>query len=122
MGTIVFVLIIVTVVLLIKYGHKVKLSEKNKKRLESVKNKIFFNALIRYLLMNALKFYMSAMVVLSRSWDDKVSVSFSFLFLVFLVAIPIVSSRLLYKENDHLIEEPKRKKIGNFYTGRNVKP
>ena len=63
-GSFVFALIVVAIVLLSKYGRKCKLSEKNKKRVEAIKRKIFFNALIRYLLMNALKLYMSAFVIL----------------------------------------------------------
>ena len=121
-GTFVFALIVVAIILLSKYGRKCKLSDKNNKRVEAIKTKIFFNALIRYLLMNALKLYMSAFVILGQSWEDKASVTFAFFMLMFLFSVPILASRTLYKENDNLTKDKSLKKYGNLYVGKDVDP
>ena len=45
-------------------ARRVKISDKNKKRLNDLKQKIFYNAFIRFFLLNALKFHMTAFIIM----------------------------------------------------------
>ena len=60
--TIVFAILIVLVIVLTYLFRRIKLSDVKKKRFADLKKKIFFNAIIRYSLVNTLKLNMIAMI------------------------------------------------------------
>ena len=115
-------LVIVFVVLLMFYIRKKckNLSEKNKQRFESLKGKIFWNPLIRYTLLNALKLTMSALTTYKVNIDDGVNIGFSTLILIVFLLLPIVYSVVLYRLNDSLDKQKYVKSIGTLYQGRDV--
>ena len=63
-ATIVIVLFIALLFGAIYLARKVNISDKNKKRINDMKQKIFYNAFIRYALLNALKFHMTAFIIM----------------------------------------------------------
>ena len=64
-GSIIFVIFVALLIGTIYLHKKMKVSEKTRKRVHDLKRKVFYNSFIRYLLLNGLKFYMSAFMVLS---------------------------------------------------------
>lgn len=66
-GSIVFAGIIVVIVLLVVNRKKLKVSDKVFGILNKIKQKIFWNAIIRYLFLNYLKLNMSSFVVLKAA-------------------------------------------------------
>ena len=66
-----FLLVICVIVLLLWCRKRcTNLSEKNKQRIAGLKTKIFWNPLIRYTLLNALKLNMSAMTAYKTDLDN----------------------------------------------------
>ena len=63
--TIVFAILIILVIGLVFICKRIKLSDANKRRLADIQKAVFFNALIRYSLVNALKLNMIAMLGIS---------------------------------------------------------
>ena len=121
LGSIAFAFIILVVLLLLYLRKKCKtLSDKNKKRFENLKSKIFWNPFIRYTLLNALKLNMSAMTTYKVNINDGVNVGVaSFILLVFLM-LPLGYSIILYRLNDSLDKEKHVKSFGTLYMGRDV--
>lgn len=120
-GSIAFVLIIGIILLLIYCRKRVKLSEKNKQRIQNLRYKVFWNAIIRYLFLNSLKLNMSAFVVLKASKvTGGLDIAVAVLMVLALNSVPIVLSRLLYLSEDKFEDEVFRKKFGTLYQGKNV--
>lgn len=63
LGSLVFLIIILMLVAIILISRRVKVSDKNRERIKKLKRKIFFNPIVRYLLLNSLKLNMSGFVV-----------------------------------------------------------
>ena len=93
------------IILLAAFSGKLRCSQKNKDRTEKVKRKIFWNALIRYLLVNALKFYIAAFVVIKKASYDKKQLATSILMIVSLSLAAIVMSITLFRKGDDLFSD-----------------
>ena len=82
---------------------------------------IFYNAIVRFVFLNALKFNMSSMVVF---YNDSSSAGSTFvaalLFICFSVAVPIVLIWIVYINRDTLHELKMKLKFGTMYSGRRV--
>ena len=107
LGTVCFLVIILVIILLICIAKKVKLSAKNQERIRNLKRKVFWNAFIRYLLLNTLKFLMSASIILKQNKEDKVQMSLAIVQLIFLNTAPLFFARLLYKNRETLDDKEK---------------
>ena len=115
-----FVIIILIVLVAILVAKSCKLSKKNKQRVQYLKRKIFYNSIIRYILLNTLKFYMSAMVVLKKSDGNGAKFAQSVSFLLFLSALPIYFLTVVYRNRESLEMKEKSSKFGALYSGKNV--
>ena len=64
LGSIALIIIAVLIIVAVIVLKRTKLSEKNLQRLKRLKKKVFFNPIVRYLLLESLKLNMSSIVVL----------------------------------------------------------
>ena len=85
-----------------------------------MKRKLKYNPVIRYLLLNSLKFNYSAFCVFKQADAGAGSVFVAILLLLFINICPLVLSRILYKNNNELKEKETEDKIGTLYEGKNV--
>ena len=78
-------------------------SDKNKERLQWLKQKIFFTPMIRFAMINCLKFNINALLVFKSFQDsdlkEKLVASFGFFAIN---VLPIVFSRFIWKNYDNL--------------------
>ena len=117
----VILLLIVIVFIVIYVSRRTELSQKNKDRLEKLKYMIFYNAIIRFAFLNALKFNMSSMVVFYKE-SSSVGSTFvaALLFVGFTIVVPIVLIRIVYINRASLHELQMILKYGTMYSGRRV--
>ena len=82
---------------------------------------IFYNAIIRFAFLNALKFNMSSMVVFYKE-SSSVGSTFvaALLFVGFTIVVPIVLIRIVYINRASLHELKMILKYGTMYSGRRV--
>ena len=86
-----------------------------------MKKKVRYNPIIRYLLLNSLKFNFSAFSVIKKYNESSVgSIVVAVLILVIINVTPIFLSRILYKNSRTLDIKEQHEKIGTLYLGRNV--
>ena len=88
--SIVFVILILLVAMTIIMVRRFKLSNKMKERINSLKTKIFWNPIIRYLILNSLKLNMSAIVVFKLSGAGIADIATAITILAGLVGAPLV--------------------------------
>ena len=117
-----FVLAILIIILyLICFCSKVK-SKENSHRLQNLRSKLFYNPLIRYAILNSLKFNLTAVTTFQLAANDLVQVTTAVSLLVLINGIPLVLSRTLFRLNNELHTVDNIKKFGSMYSGRNVSP
>ena len=119
-ASIVFTLVIVIILLLTVFRKKLRCSEKNKERINKIKRKIFWNSLLRYLVLNGLKFFLAAFLVIRNSPDEKAAINKAITMLVFLCLAPLVISFVLFWKTDDLDKKECKDQIGVVYQGKNV--
>ena len=88
--------------------------------MKTLKRKLQYNPVIRYLLLNSLKFTYSALCVFKQADAGAGSVFVAILLLLLVSLSPLVLSRILYKHNNELKETETENKIGTLYEGKNV--
>ena len=110
--TVLFGIFILVMIALVYLCRNTRLSEANKKRLADLKKKIFFNMLIRYSLLNALKLNLTALMGITASGLEKLP---SIALLVVLNLLPFVYSYVLIRKGDELKTEDNVKRYGNLY-------
>ena len=115
--TFVFILVILIILALVWAFRRIKLSEKNQERFEKIKGKIFFNALIRYSLLNAIKLNLIAMFSLSSGDVTGTKKATMVLLLVILALLPLVYTWAVHKKRDTLDQPKTVESIGNLYQG-----
>ena len=115
-----FFLALIVIAVIIVCCKKKEWSEKNQERIENLKRKIKYNPVIRYFLLNSIKFNYSALCVLKQSnagvWSQVTAV----LMLGFINLCPLVLSAILYKRNDELQDKERISMMGTLYEGKNV--
>ena len=120
-GSAILAFIVLVVVLIIIGGRKCHCSQKNQARVKSIKQKIFFNPIIRYLLLNALKLNFVSLVVFKSTKERTLKeISVSVVTFAVVNISPIIFLYVLRKNRDHLNEEDKVKSFGSLYLGKNI--
>lgn len=121
-GTALFIILILTVVLTRCIARRASVSYKCKNRLRWLKKKIFFNPIARYFTLNAMKLSMSGLVAIKamkNNVDQGIVLPSLLLFLV--AVMPLIFFRAVHKNRGNL-EDPKVKgSFGSVYRGKNVK-
>ena len=112
-----FVLLLIP---LIKLRKRIKLSERTKAAIMKVKEKVFYNPLIRYLLLNALKLYFSAFVVFRKPIGGVWNIFMGLVIMISMTILPVFFFFVLRKNRDHLEQDEQKKVYGTLYTGKNV--
>ena len=114
--------LIIIVVVIICIARRTRLSDKNKERCDKLKGKIFYNALIRYTLLNALKLNLMAMLPLNSNDEDAdfVKKLVPILLLIILVQLPFIYVCCLEKRKSELDQPMVSNSIGNLYQGLNL--
>ena len=90
---------------------------KFKKHIDALKKRLFFNMLIAFTLLNALKFYVLALTTVNGADVGIVKKILAGLCLLFLVILPLFYARLLYKWQNELHKAELRDKLGKLYEG-----
>ena len=112
------ILIIAFIVILLLLCSKVcSLSPKTKERIEKLKNKIFYNPLIRYSLLNTMNLNMTAMTAFVIAPDDVGEVTVALAILLTINILPICYARLLHQKKAELGTEDSRIRFGTLFGG-----
>jgi len=120
LGTLIFVIIVLIVILVIYIAKRVKLSEKTKERIKGLKTKVFWNPIVRYLVLNSLKLSMTALVVFKASDSGPGDYIVSIVLLLVLNLAPIAFFKALDRNKETLSSPETLKSIGSIYTGKNI--
>ena len=82
---------------------------------------MFYNPMIRFVFLGAIKFNTSALIIFKKdsSREDQI-ITASLLFVSISLIVPIVLTRVVYKNKDCLHEEKNEKTVGTLYMGRRV--
>ena len=118
------ILALILIIGLLKLAsHRIKFPGKYVQKFNDIKNKIFYNALLRYVFLNCLKINMIAQFYFKVFQEDSLSIN-ERIFAIFLFTvmnfIPIVLIMALYKQRDKLESEGSRKSIGSAYEGKGL--
>lgn len=117
-----FILLIIVVVIL---ARRVTCSEKCRGRVNNLKQKVFYNPVIRYIILNSLKFNMSGIMAISAFMTGEepsisnMLVGVAIITLTNLV-VPIVFGIILYRNREVLNSYDAKKTYGAIYYGKNV--
>ena len=95
-------------------------SPKAKERIRRLKNKIFYNPLIRYSLLNTMSYNMIAMTAFANAHDEAKQVTLAVIILISINLLPLFYARLLYKRKAELGSEENKTKIGTLYIDRDL--
>ena len=120
LGTILFAVLILVILLGIFIFRRISRSEKAKARLRNLKAKVFWNPIIRYLILNSLKLSMTAFVSFKVSGTGLADISTSIALLIILNISPIIFYKAMKQSEDKLSEEETKKVIGSIYMGKNI--
>ena len=95
---------------------------KCKSCVNKIKEKVLYNPLLRYLLLNAIKFNMIVMMSLKKPSNERSAsrAKSVLLMLTFCLAVPAFIASLLHRNRDKLDRETLKNKIGTLYMDRNV--
>ena len=74
------------------------LSLKSKERIKRLKDKVFYNPLIRYSLLNAMNYNMAAMTAFVNTNGEQRQVIIAVLLLIVVNVLPIIYARILYRK------------------------
>ena len=114
-STLTLIILIVTCI-----ARKYKLSDKNKERCLKLKQKFFFNPLLRFTYLNTLKWSMLSFVAFTTLKGSDSSVAIGVVIFIVIVALPFFFAEVLHKNKDNLNEENMKKTIGTLYDGLRV--
>ena len=98
LATIVFLLLIAIVLIAIFVSRRIKSSQKCARCIMNFKTKIFYNPIIRYSIINALKLTLAAMVGLKAAGKDKKLAYLPILQLALISAIPLIFLYVTYNK------------------------
>ena len=121
LGSILFLLLIILIVIIVIIASRTQCSEKSKERMKKLKSKVFFNPIIRYLLLNSLKLNISAFVVMASPQKTGTDVSIAAATLTVINLAPLVCCFVIYRNRRMLLEKENIKSFGTLYEGRNAK-
>lgn len=114
------IILITTVVIFFVRRSSRQCSSKCKERATSLKDKVFYNAMIRFAFVSALKLNLSAMVAMQEFFflDTGKQIVTAITFIA-INLMPLVFARVLYKRAGKL-EHPDNSKIKTLFAGRRV--
>lgn len=94
-----------------------KVSPACREKIQKVKNKVFFNPLISYSMLNSMKLSMIAVTAIGGARSDPTQIVVGSLLFTALVATSVVYQRLLKRRSDKLACEQNKATIGSLYAG-----
>ena len=100
--SLIFLIIVIVITIIVACCKRSKLSEKNKERVENLKRKIMYNPLIRYVMLNSLKFNYSALCVFKHADSDAGSYFIAAVMLILINSCPIIFTVVLFRKNNDL--------------------
>ena len=96
LGSFIFLLLITLVIIAILISRRVHLAPKIEKAKEWLKRKLFYNPMIRYAFLNALKINMAAILAFKLQSEEAPSILVSALLFIVMTAIPVILAYILY--------------------------
>ena len=93
-------------------SRRIKFPNKCVQKFNDLKNKVFYNALIRYAFLNSLKINMIAQFYFKVFQEDSLGTSeriFAILLFILMNLIPIILTKVLYKHKNSLEGEDQRR-------------
>mmetsp|Transcript_20732 Transcript_20732/g.25371 ORF Transcript_20732/g.25371 Transcript_20732/m.25371 type:complete len:301 (-) Transcript_20732:1007-1909(-) len=120
LGSLVFVLIIIMLVAVIVISRRVKFSDKCRERVKKLKQKVFYNPIIRYLLLNSLKLNMSGLIVFKTAGATKEDIAVAVAIIALVNGAPLMFLFAINRNRGILLEDDTRKSFGAAYAGKNV--
>ena len=112
--------LIIVIVILLCLARKYGLPPKVKNLADKIKAKIFWNAIIRYLLLNALKLNMSGFVALKLSTGLNIDMMIAVVIIAMINFVPLKFFFILYNNHYELEDEAFVKKSGTLVLGKRV--
>ena len=88
--------------------------------MKSLSDKLFYNSIIRYVILNALKLLVASFVALKAKNRTEMEITTSTLVISFISLAAIGFFILLSRQNDRLAHTYVTNKIGTLYQGKNV--
>ena len=116
-GSLILLILIFVIYCTYRLSKKFCDASKNRERIEKLKNKIFFNPMIRYTLLNCLKFNIVAMTAIRRSQGAAGAIFTAIVIELLFLLIPILYAYILKKKIDMLEEEQNKVTYGTLYKG-----
>ena len=116
-----FGLIIGLTLIAICIGRRMKLQEKNVKRLHGLEDSLFYNPIIRVSMLSGIKTNMSALLIFRLMSHNTFQLIMAVLLFTLFNLLPIYYARILYKNGDQLEKEENIRKFGSLYDNKNVK-
>ena len=114
-STLTLIILIVTCI-----ARKYSLSDKNKERCLKLKQKFFFNPLLRFTFLNTLKWSLLSLVAFTTLKGSDSSVAIGVVIFLVLLALPFFFAKVVHKNKDNLKKENMKKTIGTLYDGLRV--
>ena len=99
----------------IRLKQRVKMTDKIKQRIEKLQYMVFFNPIIRYLLLNSLKLNFTAFIVFKPPLGNAVDIFLGLVMMLLINAVPIFFFYILRKNRDELDQDSKKKAFGTLY-------
>ena len=119
--TLIFICITLIILIVIFLARKITLSDKNRKRLESMKKTLFFNSFIRYTFLSANKLFMAVMMGLKNFNEIPTgSNTFAIALLIIIVSLPIIYAKIMHKNALTLETDKQMEKFKTIYQDRIV--
>lgn len=87
--SIIFLVIVALIAILVFIARRVQLNEKRKAQIKKLKTKVFWNPIIRYLVLNSLKLNISAVIIYNAAEKAQLDVITSTVILLILNGAPI---------------------------------
>ena len=110
--TVAIVIVIALIGILACIARKSASSSKCKERITNAHKKIFYDAIIRYLLVNSLKLNMTLILTMKESETEERWISIALL--VIFLLVPFALCYVLQKKKDKLDEEETKQRFGNL--------
>ena len=115
------VIISLLIFVIVKIMRRCKLSPKNQRRVQKLSSLVFYNPLIRFIMLYSMKLNVTSLMAIKR-WQmidlgEKFTATLS---LAFLFVFPVICAKFLHKNAKELHKEANVQKFGSLYGGRNV--
>ena len=111
-------LVLITVVIIVKRS---RASPKCNERVKKLKRFVFFNPIIRYLVLNSLKLNMSGIIVFKKMGGDTMDKAVAIAILTLVNGAPIIFYISVERWKDTLESEEVKKSFGSIYKGKNLR-